>query len=443
MTAADTRPTSTSPSGAARGSRVASVIPGYPWWYLLSEATAGVAVVLIGLSQAARSPIGAPFTFAGPMSGVVGIAYWSILGLVGSSMTVKVRNGAVWGSWFPFVVAAAVLGGPPAALAMGIVGTLELRELRDLRPPEIAVNHVEAAVAAVAAAFVAGWISEGLAASSRAPTGVAALITTVAAAFTYMVPSTALAYIGIARRRRRRLLDVAREQLGTIAMFTVVAAATAWVMVEMYELVAWWSPLVILGPVLASWLALDRDHARWQADHDPLTQLANRSLFERTMVVAEHRARRDGRSSVVVLVDLDGFKAINDRFGHAAGDAVLQAVATRLAQTTRRSDVAARLGGDEFALLIPDVDDVALADRMAARIRLDLARPITSGQVEVSVGASVGTAVLTHEAPDGGAAMRHADLALYEDKQRRAPVDGRPRSHQSDSAAQPCTPVRR
>ncbi len=227
-----------------------------------------MSILVIGLSQPAQPLIGAPFAVAGSMNTVLGIAYWSVLGLVGSSMVVKVRNGAVWGSWFPFVVAAAVLGGPPAAVAMGVVGTLELRELRELRPPEIAVNHIEATVAAVAAAFVAGWIGDGLATWSGAPTGIVALITTVAAAFTYMVPSTALAYIGIARRRRRRLLDVVREQLGTIFMFTVVAAATAWVMVEMYELVAWWSPIVILGPVLASWLALDRDHARWQADHD-------------------------------------------------------------------------------------------------------------------------------------------------------------------------------
>ncbi len=136
------------------------------------------------------------------------------------------------------------------------------------------------------------------------------------------------------------------------------------------------------------------------------------------MVVAENRARHDGRSSLVVFVDLDGFKAINDRFGHAAGDAVLQAVAARLTAATRRSDVTARLGGDEFALLISDIGDDTLADRVAARIRMDIARPITSGPVDVSVGASVGTAVLTREAPDGAQAMQQADLALYEDKQR-------------------------
>ena len=410
-----------------RGTVVSSA-PGtggsYSRTYLVADATAGVLAVVVGLTQPTSAAIGAPFALAGPAAAAFGIAYWTILGLIGSSMVVKVRNGAVWGSWFPFVVAAAVLGGPPAGVALGLIGTLEVRELRYVRPTQVAVNHFEATIAAVAAAFAAAAIS-GIATSPSTPTGLVTLIATITAAFAYMVPSTGLAYMGIARRQRRRLLDVAREQIGIVIMFTLVAAAMAWVMVEMYTRVAWWSPIVILGPVLASWLALDRDGARWQADHDQLTRLANRALFERSLTAAEHRARRQGHPSLLVLVDLDGFKKINDEFGHAAGDAVLREVGARLAATTRRGDVAARIGGDEFALLIAGVADGTIAEKVAARVRSDLMGPISSGPADLSIGASIGTAVLTRDNHDGTVMMGLADRALYEDKHRHStrPID--------------------
>jgi diguanylate cyclase (GGDEF)-like protein len=381
----------------------------------------GIVAATVGLSQPASPSIGAPFSsvFA-PARAILGIVYWTVLTLVGSTMVVKVRNGAVYGSFIAFVVAAAVLGGPPAAVVVGLVGTLELRELRELRPPQIATNHVEPVVGAVVASFAAGWVAEGLTQTSIGSAALAALIVTATATLAFMLPSTALAYVGLALRRRRSLREVAREQLGTILLFSLVAAATAWVMVETYVLVAWWSPIVILGPVLASWLALDRDRARWQADHDPLTQLANRSLFEGKLAVAERRARRDSRSSLILFVDLDGFKAVNDEHGHSVGDDVLRAVARRLEGAIRRGDVVARLGGDEFAVLMWDIADPQLAERTAARLRLELAQPTSSGPIEISIGASVGTSILSREMPAAADAMRLADASLYMDKRKRS-----------------------
>ena len=212
----------------------------------------------------------------------------------------------------------------------------------------------------------------------------------------------------------------------TIVLFGLVTAAITWVMVEMYVSVAWWSPIVVLGPVMASWLVLDHDRARWQADHDPLTQLANRAAFDRGLAVAERRARRNGRLSLVLVVDLDGFKAINDRYGHAVGDKVLQAVARRLEGACRRGDLVARLGGDEFAVLVPDIGDALDAERAATRIAVALAAPVSVGSNEIWVRLSVGMAILSPEMPDAARAMRLADESLYAVKRQRGRTAARP-----------------
>lgn len=394
---------------------------GYPRWFFATELAVGIVAVVVGLAQPVSPSIGAPLSSLSDSSGAfLGIGYWTVLGLIGSTMVVKVRSGAVFGSYITFVVAAAVLGGPPAAVVVGLIGTIELREIRTLTPGFMALNHSETVIGGVAASFVAGLVSTVLVHIPGQPTALVVLVSTAAATVGYMLPSTAFAYVRIALGQRRALRDVALEQVGTITMFSLVAAATAWVMVELYVQVAWWSPIVVLGPVLASWLALDRDRARWQADHDPLTELANRALFERKLEAAEHRARRDSLPSLILFVDLDGFKAINDKHGHAAGDEVLRAVARRLEGVTRRGDVVARIGGDEFAVLMADVGDPEFAERTAARFRLELARPISSGPLEISVGASVGTAMISNELPDAAEVMQLADESLYRDKRQRS-----------------------
>src|ERR1019366_2666713 len=125
-------------------------------------------------------------------------------------------------------------------------------------------------------------------------------------------------------------------------------------------------------------------------------------------------------SSLILFVDLDGFKAVNDEHGHSVGDDVLRAVARRLEGAIRRGDVVARLGGDEFAVLMWDIADPQLAERTAARLRLELAQPTSSGPIEISIGASVGTSILSREMPAAADAMRLADASLYKDKRKRS-----------------------
>ncbi|MBO3741547.1 sensor domain-containing diguanylate cyclase [Actinoplanes flavus] len=148
------------------------------------------------------------------------------------------------------------------------------------------------------------------------------------------------------------------------------------------------------------------ERLRYQAGHDELTGLANRRQF--TAAVTE----RSG-DAAVLLIDLDGFKQINDTYGHAAGDAVLRHVADRLRECTGPDDVPARLGGDEFAVLAGGPES---AERIAAALRVLLERPAEIAGRPLPVGASIGLAVGPSTDPDQ--LLNAADLRMYEEKQR-------------------------
>ena len=147
----------------------------------------------------------------------------------------------------------------------------------------------------------------------------------------------------------------------------------------------------------------------FQAFHDPLTRLANRSLFRERV---EHALdRRRASDTAVLFIDLDNFKTINDSLGHAAGDHVLVETAHRLRSSLRTEDTASRLGGDEFAVLLEDAD-VTAAARVAERIRASLGVPFWVLGQEVYISASIGIAVF-NEGDTAGELLRNADVAMY------------------------------
>jgi diguanylate cyclase (GGDEF)-like protein/PAS domain S-box-containing protein len=148
-----------------------------------------------------------------------------------------------------------------------------------------------------------------------------------------------------------------------------------------------------------------------QAFHDPVTGLANRALFGERVRHAVARARREQGALAVVVLDLDDFKTINDGLGHAAGDAVLNEVAKRLAISVRASDTAARFGGDEFAVLLEDVAGAQEAADGAERILAALAEPLAVDGKEIVVRASVGISVA--EGGDADELLRDADAAMH------------------------------
>lgn len=151
------------------------------------------------------------------------------------------------------------------------------------------------------------------------------------------------------------------------------------------------------------------------ADRDPLTGLGNRRLWDRMLEAEQARCTRYGSRAAVVVLDVDGLKAVNDRSGHAAGDSALCAVAGAVRDALRPYDVACRLGGDEFGLLVADCDE-AHAAAVVARLREVLER--------ATVGVAVGLAL--SEGDGVVRAWQHADRAMYQDKGARRTITPRP-----------------
>ena len=154
---------------------------------------------------------------------------------------------------------------------------------------------------------------------------------------------------------------------------------------------------------------------RWRATHDPLTGIGNRNLLIHDLTA---RLEQYGAGSIpapaVLIVDLDGFKAVNDRYGHTVGDELLQAAARHLSANVGASDTVGRLGGDEFMIILNGCEDSANALRAAQRLRKGLAAVLRSNPSYIGVSASIGVAVAPpatiHEL------MRLADAALYQAK---------------------------
>ncbi|AIR88530.1 sensor domain-containing diguanylate cyclase [Pseudomonas cremoricolorata] len=182
--------------------------------------------------------------------------------------------------------------------------------------------------------------------------------------------------------------------------------------------------LTLLGSGLMGWLVYAllslrqrREELLQQALIDPLTGLANRRLMLQRLTQAQERARRKGTRFALALLDLDGFKGVNDRFGHAHGDEVLINTAQRVLATIRVSDTLARLGGDEFVLIMEDVSGREecqwVLDRIVSAVREPHRFATGTAQVQASVGVVIS---------DGGAAsdsdrlLRLADAAMYEAK---------------------------
>ncbi len=152
---------------------------------------------------------------------------------------------------------------------------------------------------------------------------------------------------------------------------------------------------------------------RHQAFHDQLSGLANRALFNDRAEHALDRCRRSGGRVAVMVIDLDGFKDVNDSLGHDSGDGLLRAVADRLATVVRSGDTVARLGGDEFALLMEDVDDVREALAVATAVRVALHEGILVGGTVLLITASVGIATGDGQSSTVHDLLRDADTAMY------------------------------
>jgi diguanylate cyclase (GGDEF)-like protein len=160
---------------------------------------------------------------------------------------------------------------------------------------------------------------------------------------------------------------------------------------------------------------------RHQATHDMLTGLPNRALFRDRLKEAIRCAGEGGPGFALALLDIDGFKGVNDRHGHPAGDALLQAIAARLRLNLRADDTVARLGGDEFALIAGNLEDVPVLMKRCHELGASLAEPYplasAQGDFVAHVSASIGVAPWSMQIGGGEALIQAADRALYRAKE--------------------------
>lgn len=157
-----------------------------------------------------------------------------------------------------------------------------------------------------------------------------------------------------------------------------------------------------------------------QAHHDDLTGLANRTLLADRFNSAVARAQRSGRLFALVMVDLNHFKAVNDSYGHAAGDAILITIARRLLGAVRACDTVARLGGDEFVLIIESIDEpqeiASIGDKLLDTLTDTV---LLESGAQICIGASIGLAVFPEDGVDITTLLRVADQAMYQCKTSR------------------------
>jgi diguanylate cyclase (GGDEF)-like protein/PAS domain S-box-containing protein len=163
------------------------------------------------------------------------------------------------------------------------------------------------------------------------------------------------------------------------------------------------------------------------AHYDPLTSIPNRRLLGDRLVQTIAKSKRSNRSLAVCYLDLDGFKPVNDQFGHAAGDLILIEITQRLLKVLRVDDTLARLGGDEFVILFAEIEKPEEIDLALRRVLNIISEPIKVDSTTVNISASIGATIFPEDAADADTLLRHADQAMY-----RAKETGKNRYHLFD-----------
>jgi diguanylate cyclase (GGDEF)-like protein len=222
-----------------------------------------------------------------------------------------------------------------------------------------------------------------------------------------------------------------RYRLKTIGVFTAVSGFLAASLIFPIALIvrATYVPHLRIDPairnlpkfiiaigILLTFLEEEMGRTEHLALHDALTGLPNRRLMEDRMTNMLERAERNDSRAAILMVDLDGFKLINDTYGHAVGDEFLREVALRLGKVVRRADTLARSGGDEFTILVSDILQPNGAQILAQKLQTELDRPISVRQLELRVSGSIGMAVYPEDGESAELLCARADADMYRAK---------------------------
>lgn len=151
---------------------------------------------------------------------------------------------------------------------------------------------------------------------------------------------------------------------------------------------------------------------KYRAHHDELTGLPNRYLLREELIKMTAYARRHKHSVALLFIDLDGFKSVNDNYGHSKGDEVLKTVASRMISLVRQEDIISRIGGDEFAVAIGSLDDLVYVEKVTKRI-IDEINRAYEGLPSSSVGASIGISIFPDQTTNIDSLLNYADKAMY------------------------------
>lgn len=158
------------------------------------------------------------------------------------------------------------------------------------------------------------------------------------------------------------------------------------------------------------------ERLHYLANHDPMTELPNRTLFMERLAADIETARRQKTKLATMFVDLDRFKFVNDTLGHAMGDRLLQVVAQRLTSSLRASDLVARLGGDEFTIVVNDISEARRVAHIAQKLVSSLAQPVELGGQNVYITCSIGISLYPDDGNDSVTLLKNADTAMYRAK---------------------------
>jgi diguanylate cyclase (GGDEF)-like protein len=354
----------------------------------------------------------------GPEGILLGLVFWVAIGLLGGTRVERLHGHGVLTFHLPFIVAAMALGGPAAGAVVAMVSTIEAREFREAPWYGVLANHASLTLSAVAGGLVFEAVRIVLGMGLVGVDAEAAnLIAIVLASFVLTIVVTGLVAGTVILRDHLTLPEAIRVFDTSYRISASSEVVLGWILTFTYVSIGWWATIICATLVLVVWRGHD---ALEVARHDAMTGLLTRAGFDVRLADAIEAGQSRGQYAALLAIDLDGFKSINDDYGHAAGDDVIRAVGARLREQIRLTDSAVRRGGDEFSILLVDLPDAETASTSAARILARIRAPIEVDSGLVSVGASIGVYFIapTDRPPTTGRLHDLTDRLMYEAKRR-------------------------